>query len=252
MPRRVGVHPDQRDLDHDGQIFLEADLSTPHPSRGDVGISVSWGGGLQAQIKRGAGGTLRLDLRSTSALAAFAQFGSTSTSDAGALTPPPWSERHRGISRRGVEHSDLIGRERTCISTTFRSNLLRFEKEWLGSYTELHRVVHTSARRRRSRRDQAHGLRREVFKPFNYPRPPSPIRVFGTEWASLRTPAVSSGREDTPRSEAMESGQRKLVARRRAPSPPGPTRADERCSPPRGSAAELENPFRHAMKRPRS
>ena len=65
----------------DGQIFLEADLFNQgvRPAI-NVGISVSRvGGSAQIKAMRQVAGTLRLDLAQYRELAAFAQFGSTTS-----------------------------------------------------------------------------------------------------------------------------------------------------------------------------
>ena len=76
--RRLGVHPDQRDLDH-----RRPDLPAGRPVQSgvrpavDVGISVSRvGGAAQIKAMRSVAGTLKLDLAQFRDLEAFATFGS--------------------------------------------------------------------------------------------------------------------------------------------------------------------------------
>jgi F-type H+-transporting ATPase subunit alpha len=76
--RRVGVHPDQRHLDHRRADLFGADLfySGQRPAV-NAGISVSRvGGSAQIKAMKKFAGSLRLDFARYRELAAFAQFGS--------------------------------------------------------------------------------------------------------------------------------------------------------------------------------
>ncbi len=209
--RRVGLHPDQRHLDH-----RRPDLPAVRPVRAnqrpaiDVGISVSRvGGAAMTKAMKTVTGSLKVDLAQFRAMEAFAMFASDL--DAASRQQLDRGQRLMALLRQ-PQYSPYPVEEMTVslwIGTTGRldkvpvEDVLRFEREFLDYLRRSKEGILAGIRDSREFTDDTEtaSSRRRTTTSWSSSRPPRAAR-------STRAPTRSTTRPPTTSSSRSRSSSR--------------------------------------------